>query len=548
MRARSKFLDFFRTRGIALAAAAAVLPVDPSTWKDHDRVPIPEPAVREQNLYGHEFHEAIIEPLSHTFDIPDKLLALFSLIGPDTEEESVNVNEFDEVPNSTWFTNRNHVRSMTTAEIIHGAAHADVRPKPPYVIKSIKKTGVNPGFNIKDAAGRRWVVKFDPPSHPQLGSGADAVVSRLLYAAGYNISHDVPFTFKRADLTIDPDLADPKDGSLPYSPDMLDSLLTRGAFDGNGRHFGQASLFLEGKPVGNINFRGRRSDDANDIFKHQNRRELRGLYVLVSWLGSWDTKNHQSLDMFIEDGDSLGYVRHNLLDVGASLGAAAEGPKLPRTGYEYRIDFDGMVKRIYTLGFTNERWRKAKQETGVASVGNFTAEYYEPNKFKPLQPHPAFRDRTDRDCYWGAKLVASFSDAQIEAAIVAAGYEDPRALPILKNILIQRRDATMRYWFARVAPLDFFHVDGTQLNFSDLAVDRRIASARPYDVLIHDADVRIEQKKIEIPGTSFDLARLPANCKEVELILGIRGSNAATVTVQLQRKGSQWTLTHVRHA
>ena len=131
---------------------------------------------------------------------------------------------------------------------------------------------------------------------------------------------------------------------------------------------------------------------------------------------------------------------------------------------------------------------------------------------------------------------------------MAAGYEDPRALPILKNILIQRRDATMRYWFARVAPLDFFHVDGTQLNFSDLAVDRRIASARPYDVLIHDADVRIEQKKIEIPGTSFDLARLPANCKEVELILGIRGSNAATVTVQLQRKGSQWTLTHVRHA
>ncbi|MGH7724037.1 MAG: hypothetical protein ACREOU_01275 [Candidatus Eiseniibacteriota bacterium] len=519
----------------------------PQTWTDHDARPIREPEEREKNLMGHQFREAVVEPLSHAFDIPDKLLWLVDAFGADTEEEGANVNKFDEVPNSSWFTNRNHVRALTSDEIRKGPIGSDLRPVPPYTIKSYKKSGVNPGFNIKDAADKRWVVKLDPPSHPQLGSGADAVVSRLLYAAGYNLPHDVPFTFRRDELEIDDDLAKGVEGDPPLTAALLDSMLVRGAVK-DGKHYAQASLFLEGTPIGHIDMRGRRPDDPNDLHSHKNRRELRGLYVLMSWLGSWDTKDHQSLDTFIENGeDSTGYVRHHLLDVGAALGAAAEGPKAVPYGYENRIDWGWTMRRLFSLGFATEPWRRTEQVTGIPSVGNFESDVYEPQKFKPLQPHPAFRERTDRDDYWGAKIVASFSDVQIEAAIDAAGYEDPRAKPLLLDLLKRRRDKVARYWFGVVAPLDYFHVDGSVLRFRDLAVDRKLEGPRSYEARIDSREGHLETDHLLLQENALVLDQLGAEPTHIVLELAIAGRDAKPATVELRKENGAWKVASVSH-
>ncbi len=48
-----------------------------------------------------------------------------------------------------------------------------------------KANGVSPGFTITDARNRRYFVKFDPPGFPELGTGAEAVVTRLFHALGY---------------------------------------------------------------------------------------------------------------------------------------------------------------------------------------------------------------------------------------------------------------------------------------------------------------------------------------------------------------------------
>ena len=138
---------------------------------------------------------------------------------------------------------------------------------------------------------------------------------------------------------------------------FTDCLLAHGARSDDGRSYAQASLFLSGTPIGPIDMRGRRPDDPNDVYTHQDRRELRGLYVLMSWLNSWDTKDHQSLDTWIEGEakDSTGAVRHHLLDLGASLGAAAGGPKKPRTGFENRVDWGWIGKRLIGLGLVGER-------------------------------------------------------------------------------------------------------------------------------------------------------------------------------------------------
>src|SRR2546427_668782 len=113
--------------------------------------------------------------------------------------------------------------------------------------------------------------------------------------------------------------------------------------------------------------RQRRPGDPSDWYSHPNRRELRGLYVLCSWIGFWDTKDANFLDTYVSTGDSLGHVEHYILDPGSSFGADANGLKRLRDNYESVVDLGWMARRLLTLGFVVEPWRRAHQDTGIPS-------------------------------------------------------------------------------------------------------------------------------------------------------------------------------------
>lgn len=523
--------------------------IDPYSWVDHDGYPLTsKPRERDPNLALYYYRETFVEPIARAIDVPGKILSLLDGLGvAEKEYESVNVNAFDEVSNSTWFTNRNHMKAVLLDEIRRGPENHLV-PQTPWTITSTKKGGVLPGFQIKDAAGKKWVVKLDPPGYPQIGSAADVVSSRLLLAAGYNLPHDVALTFRRQDLTIGEKLAKGKDGGPPFTEDDLTKLLDRGHSASDGRYYGQASLFLAGEPIGPISLRKRKKDDSSDWYNHQRRRELRGLYVLASWLDHWDAKEHQSLDTFVAEEDSLGYVKHHLLDVGATLGAAAEGPKLPKRGFEYAVDFGWMGRRLVALGFLVEPWRRAEYPTGMPSVGNFESKEFQPDRFKTAIQNPAFQEILDGDGYWGAKIVASFSEAQIQAAIDAAGYEDPRARKYLLKTLVERQNKIARYWFGRVAPLDFFQVKDEKLIFHDLAVDLRLAGPREYNVEVEYLDGPGGGPPLRLRECSLGLGTLSAQSRHVRLRFSLVGSNAKPVTVELMQRRQGWLVALVRHA
>jgi hypothetical protein len=544
--------------GLAVAMMLAVVAATPpradddtpqpairdTTWVDHDRRPIPQPPAREPSYWGSQFREGFIEPLSHSFDIPDQLLDVVDALGADPDREAVNVNAFDEVPNSSWFTNRNHVKAVSLADIRKGPG-GDLSPKRPWTITKAKQGGRTSGFQIKDADGKRWLVKLDPKGFPQLGAGADRISRTLLHAAGYNVPHNIPVGFSRADLAIDEDLLTGKEGEFFTEAD-LDSVLVNGATLNDGRYSAFASLFIPGKVVGPPAMRNRRKEDANDWYSHQHRRELRGLKVLCAWLNSWDMKDHNFLDVWVEDADSLGHVQHYVLDVGASLGAAARGGKKPWNGFEHTLDFKWTMRRFVTLGFVEEPWRHADQASEIPSVGNIETKVYQPDNFRTLVPHAAFREATDRDEYWGAKLVASFSDAQIRAAVEAVGYEDSRAADYLTNIIRSRRDTTVRYYFDRVAPLDFFEVRDGNLRFHDLAVDVGLAERRQYEVRI-DSDGPGKSRRMNLGGTLLSLENLGVGAERLKLELSIVGSGAKPARVELTREGNGWILARVRH-
>jgi hypothetical protein len=150
------------------------------------------------------------------------------------------------------------------------------------------------------------------------------------------------------------------------------------------------------------------------------------------------------------------------------------------------------------------------------------------------------------DAYWGAKLVASFTDEQIAAALDAAHYEDPRAARYLLPVLIERRDKVARYWFSRVAPLDFFTVENGTLRFHDLAVDRGYSDPRQYEVEIHATPGGSRgPEHARLTGTFWTL---PEGTASLTLDLRVAGSSARSVRVELARHGPEWVLTRVRHA
>jgi hypothetical protein len=528
-----------------LARSASTDEIVDSTWVDHDRRAIQRPPDWEPSYWGRRVHQGVVEPLAHVFDVPDKLLWTARELGAKTRREAVNANAFDEVPNSSWFTNRNHVRALPVAGLRQGPDSVFL-PAKPWILKHAKQGGWTAGFQIKDADGKKWLVKLDTRGYPQLSSGADLVSRTLLHAAGYNVPHNEPVRFRRGDVTIDSALAHGPQGTRFTDAD-LDSLLARGAVFPDSSYSACASLFIPGHVLGSPSMNRLRPGDSNDWYSHINRRELRGLFVLCSWLNDWDTEDHQFLDAFVATRDSLGHVEHYVLDVGSSLGAEATGPKEPWWGYESMPDFAWIGRRLVTLGFVDEPWRRAHQETGIPSVGNFESAVYKPQDFRELVPQPAFREMTDRDGYWGAKIVASFSDAQIAAAVEAAHYEDPRARAYLVQNLILRRDKIARHWFGRVAPLDFFTVGDGTLRFHDLAVDVGLVSPRSYDIVIETDHGRSPSRE-RVHRSTRDLPLIDIDgASHLSLEISVTGSPAKPAHVELARKAAEWIVTRVRH-
>ena len=50
---------------------------------------------------------------------------------------------------------------------------------------SAKRDGVTPGFVIEDQQKNKYLLKFDPPDHPEVASAVDVIGSKVFYALGY---------------------------------------------------------------------------------------------------------------------------------------------------------------------------------------------------------------------------------------------------------------------------------------------------------------------------------------------------------------------------
>jgi len=398
------------------------------------------------------FSNSLSRPIARCFDLPRFLRKVTR-----HPLEAANVDATDQVRlPSTWWQPRVGYHEVTPDEMLAGPGPGTGPVGKHWTVTHTKDKGVTPGFQIKDETGQSFLLKFDPPSNPEMASGAAVIGAKLFWAAGYNVADDAIATFSVDDLVIGKGATwtDGRHRQHPMTRAYIEKLLAKVARQTDGRYRCIASRYLEGKPLGPFSYRGRRDDDPEDLIPHENRRELRGLWVMCAWTNHSDSRGPNSLDTWVT-ADGRSFVRHHLIDFSGILGAGPDGPHAYPTGTEYYVDGRVIGRSIGTLGLMPFRWEHSI-DPHIPAVGFVDAKTFEPADWRPDYPNPAFDDRTVRDIRWGARIVASFSDEMIRAAVGAAHYSDPRASEYLAQVLIERRDRIAERWLgtagARGAP------------------------------------------------------------------------------------------------
>ncbi len=408
---------------------------------------------------------------------------------------ALDVNEFGEVPDSTWFENRIGRRRMSLEEIRKGP---NVNPPPnvsKLVVESGKTGGVTPGFIVRDADGARWVVKFDHPAFPELSSGAEVVATKLLHAAGYHVPENHAARFDPENLSLAPDATtkDRYNHKIPFRYKELNEALQLLNPGPDGLVRALFSRFLPGKPLGPAPLHGTRPDDPNDRINHENRRSLRGLWVFYAWLNNTDAKYSNTLDMFeVNDEKSgAGHVVHYLIDFGTALGATPAGPKPRYQGYEYTVDWAAMGQKLGTAGIQYPYWATVRRSP-FRATGHYEAEVFDPERWKPIYPNPVFEAADAEDTFWAAAILARFGVMEVAAAVSAARYTEPGADEWIAETILLRRNKILRYAFENTAPFDDPEVDESgALTLTDLEIlaglRKKEAVRYAWEVVWHDA-------------------------------------------------------------
>ncbi|MCM8775171.1 MAG: hypothetical protein NC930_02285 [Candidatus Omnitrophica bacterium] len=443
----------------------------------------------QSGLYKDIFDQNIYYEFTHYLNLDYLCRALFM-----KKVRAQNVNCYDEVPDSTFFTNRHGRKKLSLAELESG--HRET-PGPDLganlTIVDGKFEGVHPGFFVLDRRGDKYLLKFDPVDYIEQATSSEVIGSRFYHAIGYNVPQYDIIVFDASKLVIGENatIVDDSGFRRKLTPEKLEEYLLFIPQDSEGRYRASASKILNGVNKGSFSFYGRRKNDPNDRVDHRNRREIRALQVFSSWISNYDIRESNTLDMLEVDENGNSVLRHYLIDFNTSLGAGTSDGKPPMTTHEYLLDYGEAIKAFLTLGWWEKPWQKRWREVGEKvpqppAVGYFDNRYFDPGRFKVQLPHHPLKDLTRADGFWAAKIIMAFSDEDIKAMVGAGKLTDPKDSAYLVDALKERRHLIAKYWFDQANPLDAFDLKGNILSFNDLAIEYGF---QPGQGSVYNADV-----------------------------------------------------------
>ena len=389
-----------------------------------------------------------------------------------------NVNTIDEVPDSSWFTNRIGARAVTLEELVRGPVVGPAPVATKWTITREKSAGAAAGFTAQDATGQTFFVSFDSPSNPEGATGAVVIATKIFWALGYNQVEYFLTEMRRDAIDIAPGatMRRPSGDRTPLTDNDVSEILERADRRPDGSFRTAAGRLLSGKVLGGFKYEGTRPDDPNDVVPHEHRRELRALRVFGAWTNLTDMKAGNTLDTVLTEGGK-GLVRHYLQDVGSTFGVGANGPHDWNEGWEYLYDGGPSRRRLFTFGLGFSPWQTADY-ANYPAVGRFEGDSFNPETWKPRAPMAAYYELRDDDAFWAARRVMAFSDELVRGVVKVGQFSDPKAEQHLADVLIKRRDKIGRAYLTRINPVVDPSLDAAgKLTFGNAAVQYGFATA-----------------------------------------------------------------------
>ena len=528
---------------IAALAGAAVSTQSPRFYSD-------DPITRE--LDTEDASSAQPTDIGLAYDLSYNLFATAGRTP--SNRRARNLNTVDDVPDSSWFTNRIGSRPLTVDDVARGP-NAGVPPAPDkWIVIREKASGFAPGFTARDANGETWFISFDPPSNPKGATGAMAIANKLFWALGYNQVETflTKIDLRRVEISPEATARRPNGTRTTLTQSDLDAVLERAARNTDGTYEAAAARQLPGKILGPFRYEGTRPDDPNDIVPHEERRELRALRVFGAWTNLTDLKAGNTLDTLTTDSGK-GRVTHYLQDVGSTFGMGANGPHDWDEGWEYFYEGGSTRKRLLTFGFGLSPWQTAPY-TLYDSVGRFEGDRFDPATWKPHAPTTAYIDMRADDAFWAARRVMAFSDDLIRAAVKTGGLTEAAAEQHLGDVLIKRRNAIGRTYLPAINPIVDPKLNASgALTFTNAAVQYGFAeAAESYKAVwstfdnatgatTHIGDTEGREPTLQAPS---GLAVAPGSFIRVELsaVSAAHPAWAQPIVLHFRRESDGWKL------
>ena len=444
-------------------ASPARFPLREPLLRDPDQAPVvKEPEESYSPFAWDGANQTVFRPISRFFAV-------------DPAGPAVNVNALDEVPDSSWFENRLGKTVLSPEEVARGSCpEQQLDPSAPdgtWLIDKGKDNGANPGFRITVPKLGRFMLKSDPVDEPERATGATSIASRVYHAIGYFAPCDSVVYFRpellklKAGLTV----TNNEGVTRPFDEARLKDLLARASHrDGLVRMV--ASQWLPGKPIGPYKYDGLRKDDPNDIIPHEDRRELRGARLVAAWLAHFDSREQNTMDVFLPADPNQkkgpGYVRHYIIDLGDSFGSVWSDDGISRRlNHAYVLDVPYLAEDFVTLGTIERPWERARKGK---LFGYFSARDFDPEFWRGEYPNPAFGRMTEGDGAWMARILARFDEGLVRSAVAIGKYE-PDNERYLAETLIARRMAILRRYLSRLSPIGEVQGNARGLCGTDLA-------------------------------------------------------------------------------
>jgi hypothetical protein len=433
---------------------------------------------------------------------------LTEALGVEHHGEAVNVNSLDEVPDSSWFTNRIGVHPLSAEQLAGGACSPALMLDPnefadgTWVIDRGKTDGSSPGFRVSIPGKGKYLFKGEPKDQPERPSAASVIGAAFYEAVGFNTSCEQIVYFRPSLLKLTPGLQVKGNfgGMETFDQKAVEKILADTPHRGDLVRM-QASAWLPGYLLGPFRYLGRRADDPNDVIAHDDRRELRGGRLLAAWIDHFDAREQNSMDTWVVDASggkdkpdaSPGHVLHYYLDTSDCLGSEWDWEVISRRlGYSYVADWGDMGQDFVTLGIPSRPWDRVRREPGREIFGFFNVKEFVPEEWKNEYPNAAFSRMTERDGAWMARILARFTPEMVEVLGGMGKFSDPGNTAYLTSVLQGRLDKILERYLTRLSPLADVHVEGAdQLCAEDLARTRRLRpeGAFHYEARLHVSGV-----------------------------------------------------------